>query len=69
MLNSFFQLKVNAGHNSNHATASNAVKLDRETEELRHDKLDLCVGKIIQQARNAKGLTQIELARVIIWFF
>jgi putative transcription factor len=40
------------------------VKLDQETEELKHAKLDLEVGKIIQQARNAKGITQVELARV-----
>ncbi len=56
--------KYNAGHNTSHAGPSNAVKLDQETEELRHEKLDLSVGKIIQQARAAKGLTQIELARV-----
>ena len=59
MLNS-----VAAATNKNHGTASNAVKLDQETEELKHAKLDLEVGKIIQQARNAKGITQVELARV-----
>ena len=48
---------------------SNAVKLDQETEELKHAKLDLEVGKIIQQARNAKGITQVELARVNIFLF
>jgi putative transcription factor len=41
------------------------VKLDQESEELKHEKLDLQVGKIIQQARNAKGITQVELARLI----
>lgn len=51
--------------NKNHAGPSNAVKLDNETEELKHEKLDLQVGKIIQQARNAKGITQVELARLI----
>lgn len=52
--------------NKNHAGPSNAVKLDNETEELKHEKLDLQVGKIIQQARNAKGITQVELARVSV---
>ena len=55
---------VAAASNKQHGTASNAVKLDQESEELKHAKLDLEVGKIIQQARNAKGITQIELARV-----
>ena len=63
------QLTDDAGHNKQHGTASNAVKLDRETEELKHEKLDLQVGKIIQQARNAKGITQVELARVNIFVF
>lgn len=53
-----------AGHNKQHGVVSNAVKLDQETEELKHEKLDLQVGKIIQQARNAKNMTQVELARV-----
>ena len=46
---------VAAATNKNHGAVSNAVKLDQETEELKHAKLDLEVGKIIQQARNAKG--------------
>jgi putative transcription factor len=57
--------KYEAGHNKQHGGPSNAVKLDQETEELKHEKLDLQVGKVIQQARNAKGLTQVELARQI----
>jgi hypothetical protein len=63
-----FFLVVAAGSNSAHAGPSNAVKLDNETEELKHDRLDLSVGKVIQQARTAKGLTQIELARVSFFF-
>ena len=59
-------LIVSAGGNKQHAGPSNAVKLDNETEELKHEKLDLQVGKIIQQARTAKGMTQVELARVSI---
>lgn len=61
-----FFWKVNAAHNKQHAGPSNAVRLDQETEELRHEKLDLQVGKVIQQARNAKNITQVELARVVI---
>ena len=61
----FWPQKDEAGHNKQHGGPSNAVKLDKETEELKHDKIDLQVGKIIQQARNAKGITQVELARLI----
>lgn len=60
----FFDLDE-AGHNKQQGTSLNAAKLDRETEELKHDKLDLQVGKIIQQARIAKSLTQADLARLI----
>lgn len=38
--------------------------MDRETEELKHDKIPVELGKIIQQGRNAKGLSQKELATV-----
>ena len=61
--------KDEAGGNKQHNGPSNAVKLDRETEELKHEKLDLNVGKIIQQARNTKNLTQADLARVCIDLF
>lgn len=44
----------------------NTAKLDRETEELKHDKIPLEVGKIIQDGRKAKGLKQSELAAVSI---
>lgn len=57
--------KFNAAHNKQHSGPSNAVKLDQESEELKHEKLDLQVGKVIQQARNAKNLTQVELAKLI----
>lgn len=42
-----------------------ASKLDRETEELKHEKIDLQVSKVIQQARTAKGMKQDEFARLI----
>ena len=44
--------------------SKDTAKLDRETEELHHDTLGLDVGRIIQQARNEKKLTQKELATV-----
>ena len=43
----------------------NTAKLDRETEELRHETISLDVGKIIQQGRQAKGLSQKDLATKI----
>ncbi|WAR30702.1 EDF1-like protein, partial [Mya arenaria] len=43
-------------------TQQNTAKLDRETEELHHDHVALDVSKIIQQARQAKGWTQKDLA-------
>mgnify|MGYP003513034462 CR=1 FL=1 len=41
------------------------AKLDRETEELAHKKVGLGLGKAIQQARTAKGMTQAKLAQAI----
>lgn len=46
-------------------TTKNTAKLDRETEELKHDTISLDVGKLIQQGRQAKGLSQKELATKI----
>lgn len=43
----------------------NTAKLDRETEELKHETISLDVGKIIQQGRQAKGLSQKDLATKI----
>lgn len=40
----------------------NTAKLDRETEELKHDKIPLDLGRLIQQGRQAKGWSQKELA-------
>jgi len=42
-----------------------AAKLDRETEELKHSTLGMDVGKIIQQGRQAKQMTQGDLAKAI----
>lgn len=42
----------------------NTAKLDRETEELHHERVTLEVGKVIQQGRQVKGMTQKDLATV-----
>lgn len=57
--------KFGAGTNKQHVTTKNTAKLDRETDELKHDKVPLDIGKIIQQGRNAKGLSQKDLATKI----
>lgn len=53
-----------AGQNKQHLVTKNTAKLDRETEELHHERVPLEVGKVIQQGRQAKGLTQKDLATV-----
>lgn len=63
-----FFFTVGAGTNKQHITTKNTAKLDRESEELKHDKVPLDVGKIIQQGRNAKGLSQKDLATVCLFF-
>lgn len=59
-----FIIAVGAGTNKQFIATKNTAKLDRESEELKHDKIPLDVGKIIQQGRNAKGLSQKDLATV-----
>ena len=56
-----------AGQNKQHTAAKNVAKLDRETEELHHEHVGLDVSRLIQQGRQAKGMTQKELATV--WHF
>ncbi|XP_053084845.1 endothelial differentiation-related factor 1 homolog isoform X1 [Pangasianodon hypophthalmus] len=51
-----------AGQNKQHVVTKNTAKLDRETEELHHERVPLEVGKVIQQGRQNKGLTQKDLA-------
>eukprot|EP00041_Stephanoeca_diplocostata_P025790 m.682989 g.682989 ORF g.682989 m.682989 type:complete len:145 (-) comp22825_c0_seq7:2816-3250(-) len=53
--------KYGAGGNHAHAQMD-AAKLDRETEELKHKRLDANVGKLIAQGRAAKGWSQKDLA-------
>ncbi|XP_065161491.1 endothelial differentiation-related factor 1 homolog [Atheta coriaria] len=57
--------KWGAASNKQHVTTKNTAKLDRETEELRHEEISFDVGKTIQQGRQAKGMTQKDLATKI----
>jgi len=57
--------KFSAGTNKHAGTTLNTTKLDRETEELHHDTVGMDVGKLIQQHRQAKGMTQKDLATKI----
>ncbi|KDR12453.1 endothelial differentiation-related factor 1 homolog isoform X2 [Zootermopsis nevadensis] len=56
------QSKWGAATNKQHVTTKNTAKLDRETEELKHDKVPLDLGRLIQQGRQARGWSQKELA-------
>jgi len=57
--------KFNAATNKKPGTSMNTAKLDQETEELHHNTVGLDVGKLIQQGRQQKGLTQKDLATKI----
>ncbi|GFU76718.1 endothelial differentiation-related factor 1 homolog [Trichonephila clavipes] len=54
--------KFNAATNKQHGTSLNTLKLDRETEELHHETISMDVGRLIQQGRSSKNLTQKDLA-------
>jgi hypothetical protein len=69
LLTPYFILAGGAGQNKQHQTTKNTAKLDRETEELKHDKISLDIGKLIQQGRQAKGWSQKELATVSQSFY
>ncbi|XP_071821009.1 endothelial differentiation-related factor 1-like [Apostichopus japonicus] len=58
-------MKFNAGSNKQHSTSKDTAKLDRETEELHHNRITIDVGKLIQQGRQDKGMTQKDLATKI----
>jgi putative transcription factor len=60
-----FTHSVNAGTNKQHAPTRNTAKLDRETEELKHKSIDNNVARVLQQGRQAKGLSQKDLATKI----
>jgi len=57
--------KFGAGTNKQHVATKNTAKLDRETEELKHKNITADVARAIQQARQAKGLSQKDLATKI----
>merc|ERR1712170_203421 len=57
--------KHNAGSNNATSSGLNAAKLDRETDELAHEKGSSELKKQIQQARLAKKMTQAQLAQAI----
>uniref|UniRef100_A0A8C2CQB1 Endothelial differentiation related factor 1 n=1 Tax=Cyprinus carpio TaxID=7962 RepID=A0A8C2CQB1_CYPCA len=59
------RISGSAGQNKQHLVTKNTAKLDRETEELHHQRVPLEVGKVIQKGRQDKGLTQKDLATKI----
>ncbi|KAL1456103.1 hypothetical protein WDU94_000856 [Cyamophila willieti] len=59
------QSKFGAGTNKQPGTTKNTAKLDRETEELKHDKVPLDLGKLLMQGRQSKGWSQKDLATKI----
>ncbi|XP_021948330.1 endothelial differentiation-related factor 1 homolog [Folsomia candida] len=59
------QQKFGAAQNKHQPSTLNVAKLDRETEELKHATVSLDVGKLIMQGRQAKGLSQKDLATKI----
>lgn len=54
-----------AGQNKQHLVTKNTAKLDRETEELHHERVPLEVGKVVQKGRQDIGMTQKDLATKI----
>ncbi|VDK52590.1 unnamed protein product [Anisakis simplex] len=54
--------KMMAGGNRQHTVDKNTARLDEETEELHHERVSLTLGKVLQQARQAKEWTQKDLA-------
>jgi len=54
------------GAGSNQTTGGkSAAKLDAETENFKHEKVSSSLAKNIQKARQAKGMTQAQLAQAI----
>ena len=56
------------GANKHGGAIMNTLKLDNETENMKHKTVSHDVGKAIMQARQAKGLTQKDLATVGVFF-
>lgn len=59
------ETKYGGGQNKHTVTSMNTAKLDRETEELKHQTVSLDVGRLIQKGRQEKGWTQKDLATKI----
>jgi putative transcription factor len=57
--------KFTAGQNKPVAGPSNARKIDEETENFRHKEIGLDVRRAIASGRQAKGITQKDLAQLI----
>ena len=57
--------KYGGGGNKQGGTGLNTAKLDAETEELRHKTVDKSVGQLIAQGRQAKEMSQKDLAAKI----
>eukprot|EP01137_Pigoraptor_chileana_P015029 Opistho-2@70427 len=57
--------KFSAAMNRQHGTDKDTAKLDRETEELHHDRVPLDLSRTIMKARNDLKLTQKDLATKI----
>eukprot|EP00118_Oscarella_pearsei_P024981 m.307245 g.307245 ORF g.307245 m.307245 type:complete len:151 (+) comp42061_c0_seq1:57-509(+) len=57
--------KFNAATNKQKSSARDTAKLDRETEELHHDRVPIDVGRVIMRARGDKKLSQKDLATKI----
>ena len=57
--------KYGGGGNKQGGSGLNTAKLDAETEELRHKTVDKSVGQLIAQGRQAKEMSQKDLAAKI----
>jgi len=57
--------KYGGGGNRQGGTSLNTAKLDAETEELKHKTVDKSVGQLIAQGRQAKEMSQKDLATKI----
>ena len=50
------------GNSAQHGGGKNTLKLDEETECMKHEKVDIHFGKALMQARMAAKMTQKQLA-------
>ncbi|PAV56011.1 hypothetical protein WR25_14366 [Diploscapter pachys] len=57
--------KMMSGGNRQHTSNKNTARLDEETEELHHERVSLSLGKVMQQARQAKEWSQKDLSTAI----